>query len=101
MISNQHKSRWTALLSLLGLVLLAGPSGAQNADDRDLAFWSKSTVAKAAAAAELVLARHPLTVVILRDHGQRYSVWGHELAFAGTEAPPLTGPGLQTVRDGL
>src|SRR3989442_1115636 len=53
MFSN-HTSRWTTFLSLLALALLAAPGSAQTADDKDLAFWSKSTVAKPAAAAQLV-----------------------------------------------
>ncbi len=73
--------------------------GLGQVDDQELEFWSRPERAKPAAAAQLVLARHPLTAAVLRDAGFRWSIWGNELAFAGNEAPPLNPAWLESIKD--
>lgn len=63
-----------------------------------VAFWSKRQVQQAGAAAELVGARNPLTIAVLRDVGFRNLVWTERLVAAET-VPEFDGKWAALVRD--
>ncbi len=62
-------------------------------------FWEVRQRQNAGAAAQLILARDPLTVVVLREAGFRSKVW-NEPDFIAATAPPLNSEWLDKIRDG-
>ena len=81
---------------IFGLLFCVLPCLAQTPAD---AFWEVRQRQNAAAAAQLILARDPLTVVVLREVGFRSKVW-NEPDFIATTAPPLNPEWLDKIRDG-
>jgi hypothetical protein len=85
----------------LGLTLIAAflPGFAQELKEtRDEVFWDSRQRQEAGAAAQLILARNPLVVAVLRDEGLRWKVW-REPEFLGNSVPPLNGAWLDELRD--
>src|SRR5436190_1858156 len=63
------------------------------------AFWEARSRQQSAAAAEMVLAGDPWTIIALRLEGRRFVVW-QEPEFLSKEALPLNADWLDLVRDG-
>src|SRR5262249_2157043 len=88
---NSGMGRCNAIGWALGLTLVVGLSflcaqdRQENAGD---AFWEVRQRQEAAAAAQLVLSRDPLTLAALRELGFRWKVW-REPEFLGAKAPAL------------
>jgi hypothetical protein len=94
--------RKVVLWSALGLALTAAifPCCAQNQKESvDDVFWEVRQRQQAGAAAQVILARDPLTALILRDGGFRWKVW-REPEFLGDTAPALNSEWLDELRDG-
>jgi hypothetical protein len=84
----------------LCLSAYALPCPAQTpADTKAEVFWETRQRQNAGAAAQLILARDPLTVVVLREAGFRGKVW-NEPDFIAATAPPLSSEWLEKIRDG-
>ena len=66
---------------------------------KDGVFWEVRQRQQAGAAAQMVLARDPLTIVVLREEGFRWKVW-REPEFLSDTAPLLSSEWLDKVRDG-
>ena len=91
----------TAIVAL-GFALFAALLACGAQDRRDNAgevFWEARQRQEAGAAAELVLARDPLTAAALRELGFRLKVW-REPEFLGDKAPALDSELLDELRDG-
>ncbi len=86
----------TALIASLLVVSLSAQDAKENKDD---VFWEVRDRQQVAAAAQLVLARNPLTIAVLRDEGLRWKVW-LEPEFLADMAPTLNPDWLEAVRDG-
>jgi hypothetical protein len=84
---------------MCGILALGGPAAGfaqeQPASSND-EFWEVRQRLQAGAAAQLVLARDPVTAAILRLEGNRFVVWGLE---SDNVAPPLDSHWLAQVRD--
>jgi hypothetical protein len=67
--------------------------------EADAKFWDNPAIGPAAAAAQMVIARDPITIAAMRAKGLNNFVW-RELAFAGDVVPPLDKNLLNDVQDG-
>lgn len=106
---RSSSSPWRpGLLLVLGLTLLVpfGGEGSQGQEGKEdkvgvfdpVAFWSKRQIQQAAAAAELVGARNPLTMAVLRDVGFRNLVWTERTVVADA-VPEFDAKWASLVRD--
>ncbi|MCI0684992.1 MAG: hypothetical protein L0Y71_23085 [Gemmataceae bacterium] len=66
--------------------------------NKDEEFWFTRAKRRPAAAAQMVLARHPLTIAALRVESLHQMVW-EGLEFASEFAPPLNADWLELVED--
>src|ERR1700730_11279417 len=92
----------TAGWRILALALMAGllPARAQGqGENQDDVFWEVRQRQEAGSAAQLILARNPWTIAVLRDEGLRWKVW-REPEFEGDTVPALNADWLDLVRDG-
>jgi len=91
------KAAWWSILALV-----AGSFGAraqEQGESKDDLFWEVRQRQEAGSAAQLVLARNPWTIAVLRGEGLRWKVW-REPEFVGDTVPALNPDWLDLVRDG-
>lgn len=66
---------------------------------KDEEFWFSSAKRRAASAAQLVMARNPLTIAVMRFKSYQELIWA-DLEFANDLAPPLNPDWLADIVDG-
>lgn len=90
------KIAWAMMGALACTVWCSAQEPKENKDD---VFWEVRDRAEAASAVQLIVARNPLTIAVLRDEGLRWKVW-REPEFLAETVPPLDGDLLDKIADG-